>query len=102
MIPFVVTLATMTVVSGASIWLTNSLNIPQLPDGFVEFFDARPLFGVPVTVLIVAALAAIIAMLMRSSVVGRWATRSGSMSGRRELPAFRSGASFSRATCFRV
>jgi ribose/xylose/arabinose/galactoside ABC-type transport system permease subunit len=73
MIPFVVTLATMTVVSGASIWLTNSLSISQLPDAFVESFDARPLFGVPVTVLIVAVLAALIAMLMRSSVVGRWA-----------------------------
>ena len=73
MIPFVVTLATMTVVSGASIWMTNSLSISQLPDSFVELFDARPLFGVPVTVLIVAALAAVIAMLMRSSVVGRWA-----------------------------
>jgi len=73
MIPFVVTLAMMTVVSGASVWLTNSLSISQLPDAFVDFFDARPLFGIPVTVLVVAALAGIVTILMRSSVAGRWA-----------------------------
>jgi ribose/xylose/arabinose/galactoside ABC-type transport system permease subunit len=73
MIPFVVTLATMTVVSGASVWMTNSLSISQLPDTFVDFFDARPLFGIPVTVLIVAVLAALVALLMRSSIAGRWA-----------------------------
>jgi ribose transport system permease protein len=73
MIPFVVTLAMMTMVSGASVWLTNSLSISQLPDTFVSFFDARPLFGVPVTVLVVAVLAAIVATLMRSSIAGRWA-----------------------------
>jgi ribose/xylose/arabinose/galactoside ABC-type transport system permease subunit len=73
MIPFVVTLAMMTVVSGASVWLTNSVSISQLPDTFVDFFDDRPLFGVPVTVLIVAFLAVAVAILMRSSVAGRWA-----------------------------
>jgi ribose transport system permease protein len=53
--------------------MTNSLSISQLPDTFVDFFDARPLFGVPVTVLVVAVLAALVAMLMRSSIAGRWA-----------------------------
>jgi ribose/xylose/arabinose/galactoside ABC-type transport system permease subunit len=73
MIPFVVTLAMMTVVSGASVWLTNSLSISQLPDTFLDFFDERPIFGAPITVLIVAAVAVAVAILMRSSVVGRWA-----------------------------
>jgi ribose/xylose/arabinose/galactoside ABC-type transport system permease subunit len=73
MIPFVVTLAMMTVVSGATVWLTNSLSISQLPDSFVDFFDARPFLGIPVTVLIVATIGAIAAVLMRLSVSGRWA-----------------------------
>jgi len=73
MIPFVVTLAMMTVVSGTTVWMTNSLSISQLPDGFVDLFGARPILRIPVTVIIVAALALLVAMLMRSSVVGRWA-----------------------------
>src|SRR5260370_30578264 len=73
MIPFVVTLATMTVVSGAAGWMTNSLSISQLPDTFVDLIDARPLFGVPVTVLVVAGLAALVAVLVRSSIPRRWA-----------------------------
>ena len=73
MIPFVVTLAMMTVVSGATVWLTNSLSISQLPDAFVDLLDARPVLGVPVAVLIVAILGGFITILMRSTVAGRWA-----------------------------
>lgn len=73
MIPFVVTLAMMTVVSGISVWITNSLSISQLPEGFVAFFGARPFYRFPVTVIIVALIVALIATLMRSSVAGRWA-----------------------------
>jgi len=73
MIPFVVTLAMMTVVSGATVWLTNSLSISQLPDAFVDLFDARPVFGLPVAVLMVAILGGFITILMRSTVAGRWA-----------------------------
>lgn len=73
MIPFVVTLAMMTVVSGTSVWITNSLSISQLPEGFVSFFGARPFFRFPVTVIIVAIIVAFISVLMRSSVAGRWA-----------------------------
>ncbi len=73
MIPFVVTLAMMTVVSGTTVWMTNSLSISQLPEGFVDLFGARPFFRIPVTVIIVAVLALIVALLMRSSIAGRWA-----------------------------
>lgn len=73
MIPFVVTLAMMTVVSGTSVWITNSLSISQLPEGFVSFFGARPFLRFPVTVIIVAIIAAFISVMMRSSVAGRWA-----------------------------
>jgi ribose/xylose/arabinose/galactoside ABC-type transport system permease subunit len=73
MIPFVVTLAMMTVVSGTTVWMTNSLSISQLPEGFVNVFAARPFFRIPVTVIIVAILSVVVALLMRSSVIGRWA-----------------------------
>jgi ribose/xylose/arabinose/galactoside ABC-type transport system permease subunit len=73
MIPFVVTLAMMTMVSGASTWLTNSLSISQLPDRFMDFFGAKPVFDLPVTVLVVAVLGIFITVLMRSTVLGRWA-----------------------------
>ena len=73
MIPFVVTLAMMTVVSGTTVWMTNSLSISQLPDGFLDVFGARPFFRIPITVVIVAILSLLVAMLMRSSVPGRWA-----------------------------
>ena len=73
MIPFVVTLAMMTVISGTSVWMTNSLSISQLPDGFLEFFGARPLLRIPITVIIAAVLGIIVTILMRSSIAGRWA-----------------------------
>ena len=73
MIPFVVTLAMMTMVSGTSVWMTNSLSISQLPTGFVDFFGARLLFRIPATVVIAIAFVIVISMLMRSSIAGRWA-----------------------------
>ncbi|UVK38804.1 ABC transporter permease [Mesorhizobium sp. AR10] len=73
MIPFVVTLAMMTMVSGATVWMTNSLSISQLPETFVDVFGARPILKIPVTVLIVAGLGFVLTTLMRSSIAGRWA-----------------------------
>jgi len=73
MIPFVVTLAMMTVISGTSVWMTNSLSISQLPEGFLDLFGARPFLRIPITVIIVAMLGIIVTILMRSSIAGRWA-----------------------------
>jgi len=73
MIPFVVTLAMMTMVSGTSVWMTNSLSISQLPEGFLDLFSARPFFRIPITIFIVAILAIVVTVLMRSSIGGRWA-----------------------------
>ncbi|MFM0740174.1 ABC transporter permease [Paraburkholderia xenovorans] len=73
MIPFVVTLATMTIISGTSVWMTNSLSISELPERFLDLFAARPLFQIPLTVLVVAMLAFGVSVLMRSSIAGRWA-----------------------------
>jgi ribose/xylose/arabinose/galactoside ABC-type transport system permease subunit len=73
MIPFVVTLAMMTIVSGTAVWITNSLSISQLPKAFLDVFGSRPIANISVTVIAVALIAAVVAVLMRSSVAGRWA-----------------------------
>lgn len=72
MIPFVVTLAMMTVVSGTSVWITNSLSISQLPQTFLDVLGARPLFNIPLTVFFVVIFAVLVALMMRSSIIGRW------------------------------
>ena len=57
MTPFVVTLATMTVVGGATVWITNSQSIADFPESFFDLMLARP-FGVPVAVLILLVITA--------------------------------------------
>ena len=54
MIPFVVTLATLSVCSGLSVWITNSVSISNQPEAFYEVFLSRPL-GVPTSILIMLA-----------------------------------------------
>lgn len=73
MIPFVVTLAMMTMVSGTSVWMTNSLSISQLPAGFLDVFGARLAFRIPVTVVVAVLFVVVVSALMSSSVAGRWA-----------------------------
>jgi ribose/xylose/arabinose/galactoside ABC-type transport system permease subunit len=72
MIPFVVTLAMMTVLSGSAVWLTNSLSISQISNSFLSLFDATPIFGIPVTIWLAAAVTLSATILMRSTVFGRW------------------------------
>ncbi|MEO1102763.1 MAG: ABC transporter permease [Pseudomonadota bacterium] len=58
MIPFVVTLATLTVCTGFAVWVTGSVSISNQPERFFDLFYARPL-GLPLAawVLLVVALA---------------------------------------------
>ncbi|MEM8552610.1 MAG: ABC transporter permease [Pseudomonadota bacterium] len=56
MIPFVVTLATMTICGGFSIWVTNSVSISSQPERYFDLFYTRP-FGLPVAVWIMLAVA---------------------------------------------
>jgi ribose/xylose/arabinose/galactoside ABC-type transport system permease subunit len=72
MIPFVVTLAMMTILSGSAVWLTNSLSISQIADSFLALFDAAPIFGIPVTIWLAAAVTVIGTVVMRSTMFGRW------------------------------
>jgi ribose transport system permease protein len=71
MIPFVVTLATMTVSNGAAVWLTNSVSVADIPDAFVEPFFKRYL-GLPLTIYIAVGVLAAASVLMSRTVFGRW------------------------------
>jgi ribose/xylose/arabinose/galactoside ABC-type transport system permease subunit len=71
MIPFVVTLAMMTVTNGAAVWLTGSISIADIPEVFVDPFFAR-YFGLPLSVIIATVTAALAVFLMASTVYGRW------------------------------
>ena len=71
MTPFVVTLASMTAVGGATVWMTNSVSVSHFPDAFFNFYLARP-FGVPVTVIILVVAALIASTVMSSTIFGRW------------------------------
>ncbi len=71
MIPFVVTLATMTITKGACIWLTNSVSIAGLPESFGDVLLARPL-GVPVAVLIMTAITLLASTVLSFTVMGHW------------------------------
>ena len=71
MIPFVVTLAMMTVTNGAAVWLTNSISIADIPDAFVDPFFNRYL-GIPLSVYIAAAVSLLAYALLSTTVYGRW------------------------------
>ena len=71
MIPFVVTLAMMTVTNGAAVWLTGSISIAEIPDAFVDPFFSR-YFGLPLPVWIAAVAAVVCTLLMAGTVYGRW------------------------------
>lgn len=58
MIPFVVTLAMMSVCGGLSVWITNSVSISDQPGAFYDLVLSRP-FGVPAPILIMLAVVAL-------------------------------------------
>jgi ribose/xylose/arabinose/galactoside ABC-type transport system permease subunit len=72
MIPFVVTLATMTVVGGLSVWLTNSVSVSGFPESFFDVMLARPV-GVPVPVFIALLAVMLVSVIMSATLFGRHA-----------------------------
>lgn len=71
MIPFVVTLSTMTIAAGVCVWITNSQSVTGIPEGFLELFTARP-FGLPVAVYALLLMTGIASVVMRHSIPGYW------------------------------
>jgi ribose transport system permease protein len=70
MIPFVVTLATMTAVGGLNVWLTNSVSVAGFPESFFTALLARP-GGVPVPVIVTGVAALVVSLALTSTLFGR-------------------------------
>lgn len=70
MTPFVVTLATMTVVGGATVWLTNSQSLSDFPDAFFDLMLARP-GGVPLSVILLLLATALASVAVSGTRFGR-------------------------------
>jgi ribose/xylose/arabinose/galactoside ABC-type transport system permease subunit len=70
MIPFVVTLATMTVVTGLTIWVTGEISVPVESESYLTLFRAS-WSRVSISVPVVALVAAIAATATSSTIYGR-------------------------------
>lgn len=71
MIPFVVTLSTMAVFGGASIWVTNGMSVTGIPRRFITtVMHDIWIFPAPVVILVVVAI--IVHLFMTRSLYGRW------------------------------
>lgn len=71
MIPFVVTLSTMAVFGGASIWITNAVSVTGIPRGFITtVMQDIWIFPVPVVAFVIVT--AIVQLFLTRSLYGRW------------------------------
>ena len=76
MIPFVVTLAMLTIVSGTSVWMTHSASIVGVSDGLMNLFATK--FGpLQVSVFLLAIVTVCASFLMSSSIFGRQLSATG-------------------------
>jgi ribose/xylose/arabinose/galactoside ABC-type transport system permease subunit len=71
MIPFVVTLAMMTIATGTSIWVTNSVSIPVYSEELFDIVLGKTL-GIPHPVILMVIAAIVAAIIIRKSLLGRW------------------------------
>jgi ribose transport system permease protein len=74
--PLIVTLGTMSIVSGAALILTGGLTKPLIVDGF-NWIGAGRLFGVPVPAILMVATYIILAIVLGSTRFGRYIYASG-------------------------
>ena len=70
MTPFVVTLATMTMLGGTNVWITNSRSVSNFPEIFFDIFSAK-IFNVPISILIMFFLMIFMSFLLNSTKYGR-------------------------------
>ena len=71
LVPFAVTLATMTLGGGLAVWLTDGTSIYGMPYEFSLTVMSR-VAGVPVSLLLFVAVAAVAHLVVRGGLVGRW------------------------------
>jgi len=71
MIPFVVTLSTMAVFSGASIWITNAVSVTGIPRRFITTVMAD-VGVIPIPVIVFVVMTLLMQLLLTRSLYGRW------------------------------
>ncbi len=71
MIPFVVTLSTMAIFSGASIWITNAVSVTGIPRVFITTVMAD-VWIIPVPVIAFIVVTLIVQLFLTRSLYGRW------------------------------
>jgi ribose transport system permease protein len=71
MIPFVVTLAMMNIAMGASIWVTETVSVAPINQGFIDTVMAK-IGIIPMPVIIVLIVTIIAQILMKRGFFGRW------------------------------
>lgn len=69
--PFMVTLGTLSVASGAAFYITHGMPVYGMPIEFTEEFGRAVWFGVPAVALIALALVALLALMQRRTTLGR-------------------------------
>ena len=69
--PFVITLATLSIAKGLALQLANGRAIPGMPDA-VRFLGGDSVFGIPASFFVVAGVAALILIMAKTMVWGRW------------------------------
>jgi ribose/xylose/arabinose/galactoside ABC-type transport system permease subunit len=71
MIPFVVTLAMLTIVTGVTIWVTNSVSVAVTSESFFDVLLAS-LYRIPVSVAVLVVCGLIATAIMSATIYGRW------------------------------
>lgn len=71
MIPFVVTLSTMAVFSGASIWVTNAVSVTGIPRSFITTIMSD-IWIIPIPVVVFVVVTIIAQLFLSRSLFGRW------------------------------
>jgi len=71
MIPFVVTLSTMAIFSGASIWITNAVSVTGIPRAFITTIMSDVwIFPIPVIGFLMVTI--VVQLFLARSIYGRW------------------------------
>lgn len=71
MIPFVVTLAMMTVATGTSIWITNSVSVPIVSDQFFSLVLDR-ILTIPRPIIFMVIISLVAYVVVSRHIFGRW------------------------------
>jgi ribose transport system permease protein len=69
--PFVITLATLSIAKGTALELADGRAIPGMPDA-IKFIGGDAVFGVPASFFVVTGVAALILVMAKTMVWGRW------------------------------